>query len=234
MALEEEPEIENTPAPEQTAADLNSDEFDDDSSDNDGAKIEGSAENTSKNAGEAVVFTGLCKLSCLEGTAQFLPNAKSRTLDESLPYAAGCFKGLQRLVLSLPKKSIPLKKEVFRDNVETILNFVHQAKSYQVPPVLVCEAISCLGCCFWADMGPILVNSESRSTALETTYVLDILRETGEAPGNAWSIRASAFRCISRLAAECNEDFYKRHRTGQSMVDACKTALRDRKYWRVR
>lgn len=231
--LENEVDTETVKYPEHASNDKITDAFDNENIDFDDAETELCDQKTLEDAGGALVFSGLCKLCCLQGTDKFLSSDKSNSFDESLPYATECLKGFQRMVSSLSNDNIVQKQAVFRDNVATILSFVELSKSHQIPPVIVSEAISCLGCCFWTKMGPILLNS-STGANLETSNLLDVLRETGEASGNAWTVRASAFRCISSLAGTCNEECYQRHRTGQSMVDSCKAAMGDRKYWRVR
>jgi hypothetical protein len=178
--------------------------------------------------GKIVVFSGLCRLCCMQGSSLFSNNAMAASMEECLPYAMGCFKGFQNLMSSIPSDCVDLRTVILSKNLHTLVSFTKSAKHSKTPPVLVAEAINCLGSCFWTEMGPIIVED------LDVSSLLAFFRETGENSGGAWTERAAAFQCISMLAEKCHENSYQQHRIGQTMIEASKEALKDRKYWRVR
>jgi hypothetical protein len=188
-------------------------------------------ENTATNVtdGKAIVFSGLCRLCCTHGSSMFSNNDMASSLEECLPYATSCFKGFQQLMTSLPIGCVDLKQAILYENMETLLNFARSAQNSKTPPVLVAESIGCIGSCFWTDMGPVLGNAK-----MDVSQLLAFLRDMGENVGGAWTVRAAAFRCIATLAEHCHENSYQQPRVGQSMIEACREALKDRKFWRVR
>jgi hypothetical protein len=179
--------------------------------------------------GKTIVFSGLCRLCCMQGSSMFSDNDMASSLEECLPYATSCFKGFQQLMTSLPIGCIDLRKTILFENLDTLLNFAKSSQNSKTPPVLVAESIGCLGSCFWTEMGPIIGDNKT-----DVGRLLAFLRETGENVGGAWTVRAASFRCIALLAENCHENSYQQPRVGQSMVEACREALKDRKFWRVR
>ena len=170
-------------------------------------------------------FTGLSRFLCDQ--AMLLANKDSQLLsDDLLPYrvaAFRCFRDLQNSLRECTKQRI----EIF-DIVSPSLLQMFGRESLEIDidkrpkPVLVAAAIDCMRACFWNGF-----NVDPKGLIL-------ILKEAGGKTQPAWTVREASALCCAQLALKSHDDCIRQHAVVSHLVEMAKSALTDRKFWRVR
>lgn len=169
--------------------------------------------------------------------------------DEYLPYKAGALQGLRSILNSLPLESDKAKVFVFLNYASRLLTiFVPDPKGVvpsqrnEPPPVAVARALEALSSMIWEGIGtsddltksvPTYANGSPAPANVPSVDDLLTLFQT-MVGHHAWTVREASGSGASALALRSDSRWLRQHRVISTLVQCAETALKDRKFWKVR
>jgi proteasome component ECM29 len=184
-----------------------------------------------ENSSSILSFAGLCRLLCDHAVSRgFSLHSHS---DDRLPYRSTAFFCLNELLSGLHPGFSAERKSIYKAISPSLISLLdtQDLESDQVirnPPVLVAGAITCLGACFWDNIGAERVdNAEPRELTLKIKDACGKLQP-------AWTVREAALLSLGALIAKCDAASLCHHSMLAHVVEAANQSFLDRKFWRVR
>ena len=190
-----------------------------------------------KKSHDVLIFTGLCRALLQES----LPDKKMPGYElspEYLPYRTACLEACRDLLKSLPSSDIGQKSLLYEKEGGRLVSCIRQRKTEIEPPVIVANAIDCLGQCFWEGFGSSeRMTDDGDEAVANPTELCTLLRDVSGKQQPAWTVRRSGALGLAAFVSVCDARFLRSNYSSRVLdicMDCASYVCRDRKFWRVR
>ena len=185
---------------------------------------------------EILSFVGLCRIFVKEA----LPGNKvpgHDLLQEYLPYRTACLEAFRDLLRSIPSSNVGLKSLLYSKEGKRLVLCIKGNDSRSELPVIVANAIDCVGQCFWDGFGSTNAMDDDSIDFISPPDLCELLRDVSGKQQPAWTVRRSGALGLAALVAVCDPSLLRTNYNSK-VVDLCiecaSYACQDRKFWRVR
>jgi hypothetical protein len=189
-----------------------------------------------------VSFHGLCRVMLNQGLPPVARKSDALSQDEVLPFKAAALEGLADLLKVVKTadyesgQAVELLREMYTLVGYRLLTVVDTEKLLITesdfmegqPPLIVSRSIQSLGAAIWNGFG---ASDEPLQNVL---LMAKVFQNAGGAKQGAWTVRESALLAASDLAVASQVESLRKHELLALLVDFSASALKDRKFWRVR
>jgi proteasome component ECM29 len=204
-----------------------------------GDEVETTVETKTDESGQSrtadLSFAGLCRFLIDQAIPQQKDVSAASSTDLLLPYRNSAFRCFRDVISSLPPECLDQRIVIFKClSPALVATFGRSnqdaALSARESPVLVAAAINCFESCLWAGIG----SPQDHVVHTDVHELTKLLQEVGGTLQPAWTVREAAVKYVAQLALKCCDDSIRRPVVVSEMIAVARTALADRKFWRVR
>ncbi|KAL7580750.1 hypothetical protein ACA910_001033 [Epithemia clementina (nom. ined.)] len=192
--------------------------------------------NSPQSSAEIVTFIGLCRALLKEA----LPDKNIQAhelLQEYMPYRVACLEACRDLLKSIPSSDIERKSLLYSKEERRLIACIQVNESEDKQPVIVANAIDCLGQCFWDNIGSCSQETMDYGQAGRLISPVDLcttLRDISGKQQPAWTVRRSGALGLAALVSVCDASLLRNSKIIDVCMDCATYACRDKKFWRVR